>query len=165
MGRPLTTPREFLGKIQTDECWIWTGSKDKDGYGWSNFSNEKKAHRASYRFFVGPIPDGLGVLHKCDKPSCVNPKHLFLGDCAANHADMIAKDRQPKGERHRKAKLTEAQVLDIRRLYAAGETPLALSRLFNVCAATIVHVATGRTWTHLPGICKGRGLDSNRQTP
>jgi hypothetical protein len=48
----------------------------------------------------GPIPDGAWVLHRCDNPPCCNPAHLFLGDAAANVADMVAKGRhRPRGRR------------------------------------------------------------------
>src|ERR1700728_2715027 len=86
-------------------CWLWAGAVDSDGYGaicvGPDVKKERgyatkirKAHRISYELFRGPIPDGLGVLHRCDMPCCVNPDHFFLGTNTDNVRDMIAKGRQ-----------------------------------------------------------------------
>lgn len=91
----------FLSKIEFipfHECWEWSTYKDKDGYGYfSTVENGKKmnrkAHRMSYMLFNGPIVKGLWVLHKCDNPSCVNPKHLFLGTAKDNAIDRDIKGR------------------------------------------------------------------------
>jgi hypothetical protein len=80
----------------TSSCWLWIGGKDKDGYGkfkWVNGKDER-AHRFSWLFFRGPIPESLFVLHKCDNTSCVNPDHLFLGTHAMNMGDKKEKGRQ-----------------------------------------------------------------------
>ena len=75
---------------KTDTCWLWTGCKDKDGYGVSRLQHKKlAAHRAAHILFIGPIPDNLYVLHKCNNPSCVNPAHLKLGTQKDNVADQI----------------------------------------------------------------------------
>lgn len=58
-------------------CWLWTACVDDDGYGVTNIGYRKLgAHRASYEAFVGPIPEGLTLDHKCRVRSCVNPDHL-----------------------------------------------------------------------------------------
>lgn len=82
-----------------DDCWVWPGSKNPvSGYGQMMTYEGKKhvlytAHRVSFTAFVGPINNGLHVLHKCDNRPCFNPAHLFLGTQKDNVDDMIAKGR------------------------------------------------------------------------
>ena len=78
-------------------CWLWTAGTNGHGYGAFHPGPGRrgmgKAHRISWTIANGPIPDGLGVLHRCDNPPCVNPAHLFLGTDQENHRDMDAKGR------------------------------------------------------------------------
>jgi hypothetical protein len=83
----------FWAKVNKDgpihpthgKCWLWTAGTLPAGYG--RFAGNL-AHRYSWRLHVGPIPAGMSILHKCDTPSCVNPRHLFLGTQQDNLADM-----------------------------------------------------------------------------
>lgn len=80
---------------RTEACWLWTGNTRHFGYGVIRVDGGKQeaTHRVSWRLHFGEIPDGMCVLHRCDVPACVRPDHLFLGDRAANNADMAAKRR------------------------------------------------------------------------
>jgi len=101
------TPWEYIIQrvsINTQgECWEWAGPKDKDGYGQVQHSKVGKdfgvtrAHQLAWVMQNGKIPNGLFVCHKCDKPSCVNPKHLFLGTALDNNKDMNNKGRGVRG--------------------------------------------------------------------
>lgn len=66
-------------------CWLWLGSETKDGYGrlWINGKYER-AHRISYKLFIGPIPDGMHLDHLCRVHCCINPLHLEAVTCREN---------------------------------------------------------------------------------
>lgn len=76
-------------------CWIWLGKWNSDGYGeiTSNGRYFGTAHAYFYRAYIGEIPRGATICHRCDTPSCVNPSHLFVGTQADNMRDMAAKGR------------------------------------------------------------------------
>lgn len=61
-------------------CWVWTASKDKAGYGRFGVPRYKHgsmpAYRVAYILLKGEIPDGLELDHLCRNHSCVNPDHL-----------------------------------------------------------------------------------------
>lgn len=71
-------------------CWIWTATVDEKGYGGFDWT---KAHRISWKLYVGKIPKGAHVLHKCDIRPCVNPAHLYLGNHTQNMRDKVARGR------------------------------------------------------------------------
>jgi hypothetical protein len=104
------------------------------------------AHRVSYQLHVGPIPDGMTVLHRCDNPSCTNPRHLFVGTNSDNNADRDAKGRAAYGERNH-AKLTEANVIAIRSRRDRSDAEWA--EILGVGAPTVQCARNGRTWKHL----------------
>lgn len=65
----------FWAKVKkSDQCWEWTASLHKFGYGWLTIDGRREvAHRVSYGLNVGPIPAGLHVLHECDNPKMCSP--------------------------------------------------------------------------------------------
>ena len=109
-----------------NQCWLWLAGKTDNRYGhfWYN-SKVDKAHRVAWMLPDYVLPDGMEVCHSCDNPSCVNPKHLFLGTHQDNVDDMNLKGRGYKfklyqNENHSNHKLTDVQVIEIRKQYALG---------------------------------------------
>lgn len=146
--------RRFMRKVQREAsgCWVWTGRRQREGYGevCVNYRS-KRAHRISYELFVGPIPDGLHILHSCDNPSCVNPQHLRPGTDFENARDRVLRNRQPAGERNVHAKLSETDVRAIRARLVNGELQYQIASLFGVTKHAISKIHRGVQW-------KGLGL-------
>jgi hypothetical protein len=135
-------------------CHIWMGPITKNGYGTVMIDRQKHyMHRLMYEKSKGPIPEGMNVCHSCDIPSCVNPDHLWLGTWMENQEDKVNKGRasggRMVGEEHLQAKLTEQDVLEIRRRYAQGETQTALAAEFHVRQGHISNIILKRSWSHI----------------
>ena len=80
-----------------DECWLWKADKSHNGYGQFYLNGKtSRSHRLIYELYVGDIPDGKQICHKCDNPACCNPKHLFICTQQENIQDMRNKGRQKK---------------------------------------------------------------------
>jgi hypothetical protein len=127
-------------------CWLYTGYRQKFGHGWTTYG---LAHRFSWELLVGPVPEGKFVLHKCDVPACVNPEHLYIGVRDDNARDMFQRGRSARGERSHTAKLTDKDVMEIRRLKGKF-TAEELGARYGVTASNIYHVQSGVVWKHLP---------------
>lgn len=119
-------------------CWLWTRALSSKGYGCTNINGKTEyAHREAYKHYIGHVPKGLWVLHKCDTPSCINPNHLFLGTHKDNMADMVNKGRSntQKGEAHLDAKLTNKQAWYV---YVLGKSGIQPSIIANKMRLPIV---------------------------
>lgn len=141
---------ERVDKRGPDDCWPWMGFRTSTGYGRTSLLHRTyQAHRVSWALAFGPVPDGLHVLHRCDNPPCVNPAHLFVGTHEDNMRDREKKGRcvHPRGEQHGCAKLTAANVIEIR---ASSESQTALAARFGVTQAAINYVILRRSWAHIP---------------
>ena len=90
-----------VNKKDLNKCWEWLG-KARCGksmsYGqfWLNGKN-CTPHRISYEIKYGSFDKNLHVLHKCDNPICINPKHLWLGTNKDNIKDKMQKGRWKGG--------------------------------------------------------------------
>ena len=136
-----------------DQCWIWGGSIDQNGYGEFFYrGRNRRAHELALSFTTGEVRhESLDTCHECDTPACCNPGHLRFDTRQSNVDDMISRQRQPRGHRHHSTKLTESQVLVIRERRALGARQKDLARDFGITAGAIVAIVHGRNWKHVGG--------------
>jgi hypothetical protein len=133
-----------------DGCWLWSAAKSTFGYG--NFWTGEKydvAHRVSYELYVGQIPNGMCVLHKCDVPGCVNPAHLFLGTHQDNIIDKVRKGRARGPHMHGKtnpqAKLSEREVSSIK---GDVRPHRQIAKIFGISKSQVTRIKAGKSWAN-----------------
>jgi hypothetical protein len=147
----------FWNKVakQPSGCWNWRGSIGDKGYGQFRIIKSKQviAHRFSFELANGPIPAGLLVCHTCDNRRCVNPAHLFLGTYKDNTQDMMRKGRESGppicfGNKNA-ARLTPADVIQIRQLHSAGHSQVRLALDYGVSGGCISLIVRRETWRNI----------------
>lgn len=143
-------PRHFVLDTQTG-CWVWIFHTDANGYGVKTVAGQKKvrAHRWSYEQSVGPIPDGMQVLHLCDTPACINPDHLVLGTQSDNMRDMAVKGRALDGARSKHTNLTDDDVRAILDRTDAGERHADVAAEFGITVYALRQMRYGHNWKHI----------------
>jgi len=148
---------EAPGEVVLTPCIELTTALNSSGYG--HVRHEGKTVRANRLAYVKAhglsLSDIAGqvVRHSCDNPACINPAHLLLGTHADNMRDMLdrGRNRQPKGSKNAKAKITDSTVIEIRRRIADGESHRAIARSYGIHASQISRINTGKTWGHVHG--------------
>lgn len=140
---------DWQGPLPTP-CRIWLRGVTSDGYGELYLRGRKwRAHRLAYLIANGRSAEPL-CCHRCDEPGCINPDHLFPGDDQINSDDKWVKGRGLRGERHGSAKLSEAEVIEIKRLITGGEMSRAeIGNRFGVDRSAVRKIARGRSWRHV----------------
>ena len=150
------------------QCWVWVAAKDRKGYGSFGAKGKKfRSHRVAWVQVNGSIPNDLHVLHSCDFPSCCNISHLWVGTNMDNVVDRVNKGRNNtphgdkngrrtcpgstiRGEKHWSSKLTAAQIIEIRSIYAIeGTMHSKLADIFGVTRETIRDIINRRIWRHI----------------
>lgn len=174
MGRPPLPLAEriwqHLVRGGPDDCWLWEGGLYSNGYGRITdvtiCAGQRKmalAHRAVWEAIKGPIPTGKALCHTCDTRypvgdiayrRCCNPDHMRPGDRLINMHDAIRSGRlhtrgDKRGVNSGRAKLTNAQVHEIRARYAAGERNAALARAYGLGTSAMHALVTRKTWAHI----------------
>lgn len=143
----LLNKRKFVKTA--DGCVICISHRKNCGVGYPQITIDGKTQmlsRVIYEKYVGEIPEGLCVLHKCDNPECVNPDHLFLGTYADNSKDMCNKNRQfhPHGEKNGHAVLTEKQVIAIKK---DSRKQKEIAKAYGISQTMISLIKNNKSWT------------------
>lgn len=129
------SPHQYVEDPVTG-CWIWQRALNNKGYGVLTTGGRKTlAHRHFYERARGRIPEGLELDHECDTPACVNPAHLT----PKTHAENL--------RRGRSAKLSAADVAEVRRLFGEGKTGTAIAPLFDVTPECVRAIRRGARWS------------------
>lgn len=137
----------ILAAPPTNECIVWAGWIDQDGYGRTRHGGRSTQITHIVLEAVGrPVPDGQCACHSCDNRACVNPRHLWVGTHTENLSDRDGKRRQAFGERNGRSKLTEADVRAIRELRSIGMTQQAIASRFGVAQYTISMILNRKIW-------------------
>lgn len=161
-GRPPDNVQDRILRLSEPEpntgCWLWLGDRNSRSgrphlrviQSGQSRRRMQYAHRVAYQAFVGPILVGQRVRHQCDTIQCVNPAHLRLGTQADNVRDMDERGRRVVGvscgETHGNARLTAAQVAEMRARFAVGESAALLGEIFGITPSHAWRIVTGRAW-------------------
>ena len=137
-------------RIADSGCWEWTGALDRQGYGKIGVNGKTiSTHRLSAHIHLGfDMDPDLCVCHRCDNPLCFNPAHLFIGSVSTNMLDAAFKGRS-SGMARPEAKVTDAQVLEMRCRHANGETQRQLAAEYGLTFQGVHKIVTRKTWRHL----------------
>lgn len=152
-------PERFWSKInfgEPNECWVWRGYLDRKGYGRFKVADKVQpcAHRQMYIYLFGELNKNLHVCHNCpngDNPSCINPNHLWAGTYLENIHDRDKKERQARqpGVLNGRAKLNDAEVLEIRRLLMNGMQGKVAASIFSISERVVSKIKNRQLWTHI----------------
>lgn len=134
-------------------CWDWDRNRNQKGYGliWVN-KKYAQVHRVSHFCFNGPFDQQMCVCHKCDRPICCNPEHLFAGSQKENIQDAVQKNRMAFGVRHHLAKLDPEKVKEIVAMRLGGMSTYEIASLVGIDRASVCSVLNGETWKKDSGV-------------
>jgi len=135
------------GELDTP-CYICTYPTGKvRGYPVISVNNKQyKITRYLWELYIGPIPEGHVIRHKCDNPLCVNVKHLETGTTQENTRDRVERNRSAKGMYNGNSALSED---DVRAIRKSKEGNRVLANRYGVHISTISGIRNRKTWVHV----------------
>lgn len=138
--------------IETDNCTLWPYVATPLHYGLVRYEGRThRAHALSCSLSHGPRPAGHDAAHSCGVRACINPRHLRWATRMENMADTIQHGTRMYGEKNPNAQLTDAQVVELRRLADEGLTTVELGIRFRVPTESARQIVRGDRWAHLAG--------------
>lgn len=134
------------------DCVAWPFSRNHNGYGHVTLDGAViVASRAMCLLAHGNPPNSkCHAAHSCGNGhlGCINPNHLSWKTAKENAADKVIHGTHQRGEKAPGAKLTQENVIEIRRLLGSMMQK-SLAAKYGVSRATISDIAGGRTWSHI----------------
>ncbi len=157
-------------RIQCGDAYPMKGCVGKAGHTKvimteGNRRTQRLVHHLVLEAFVGPCPPGMECCHLDGNARNNRLDNLRWDTRKGNMADAIRHGTTQRGERTHFAKLTEAQVLEIRELSRQGVARKDVAQRFGVLPSQVWHIVGGRSWKHLGGaipIVRGRGTTGSR---
>lgn len=143
----------LVSEPASDDCIPWPFGSHSNGYGAVIFEGRQiTASRAVCIMAHGAPQDAdLHAAHSCGNghKGCVNPRHIRWDTPSGNHADRARHGTLLAAERHPRAKLTNEQVFEIRKLCATGQSRASIAKDMGVSRTTVNLIANGKTWKAL----------------
>lgn len=152
----------FWSKVDiksNDECWLWTASRRRDGYGQFGINGRMVgAHIVAFMMTNGKLSNNSVVRHSCDIPTCCNPLHLLSGTAIDNINDKMSRNRwlggakviqkskfTRTGQNHHWSKLSIEDIIEIRK---SNNSLNDLARKYNVTKGCIHNIIKRKTWKY-----------------
>lgn len=161
-GHPLGGGRKRPGKgevrafidaallVDHDDCIRWPYARNGNGYGQFNLEGVNTlVHRFVCEAVNGPPPTPSSLsAHLCGMghEGCMSPRHLAWKSPQGNSADQVRHGAAIRGGRVGSAKLTEEQVIEIRRKLLKGTNQRQIATAYGMSQSTISMIASGRNW-------------------
>lgn len=133
-----------------NECWEWSGSLHKLGYGHfrigGKYGKIVPSHRVAKMFSCDDFDQSKHCLHRCDNRACCNPSHIWLGTHAENMKDAVSKGRNKTARAgNGYTKIPKEKYLDIFNMHKSGLNKSKIARHFGVTPTNIRFILKGIT--------------------
>jgi HNH endonuclease len=145
------TVRKVVDLEIQNECIVWNGARNRDGYGRvylpKTNSFDWKVHRVVWSlYWQKEIPKGLWLLHQCDNPPCCNPYHFRLGTNTENSLERDSRNRTGRmyGWKNPATKLSAEQIKEIKDLSQLGFLQREIANRFGIKQPHVSAILSGK---------------------
>lgn len=125
-----------------------------NGYLMVNLQRDRKkiriaVHRLILTTFVGPAPQGFVGCHGPNGKTDNSLANLSWGTPSKNERDKWRDGTMPAGESHKRSKLRDDDIRQMRQLHSNGMTAKEISELFPTCHSNVCLILNGKAWSHV----------------